>query len=113
VTTPTTIQLDDAIRAAAEPTVLADVRAALADSPSTAGPRHLITAASARAIAFWWQSPGAVGHVLASFASGVAVQRADLLEDIARSRGTDGVTEGQLGELDALAAFVEEYAVIA
>jgi hypothetical protein len=36
----------------------------------------------ARTIASWWQSPGRIGHVLASFASGAAVDALELLRDV-------------------------------
>lgn len=76
-----------------------------------AGPlaeRREIEPATARAIASWWQSSGTVGHVLASFASGVAVDRTALLDDIAASR--HGMTSAaEHAELDVLATFVINY----
>lgn len=43
---------------------------------------------AARTIASWWQSSGAVGSVLASLASGCAVSRDELIEDIAMTGRT-------------------------
>jgi hypothetical protein len=42
----------------------------------------------AAAIAAGYQSPGTVGHVLASLASGVTVEHTDLLDDIAATYRT-------------------------
>ena len=41
---------------------------------------------AALTVASWWQSPGTVGHVLASLASGRSVQVGALLDDIAATR---------------------------
>lgn len=53
------------------------------------GPVHLrreITDETAVSIAAWYQSPGTVGHVLASLASHMPVDVEALLDDIARTR---------------------------
>lgn len=102
------IQLPDEARADTSEEVYADIEAVLAqDCPHEQ--RREITPSSARSVAFWWQSPGRVGHVLASFASGVAVSREELLADIERSRDTIDVTSDQLRELDCLSTFVLNY----
>jgi hypothetical protein len=36
-------------------------------------------------VASWYQSPGTVGHVLASLASGQPVERAELFDDLSRT----------------------------
>lgn len=102
------IQLPDEARSVSTEEVLEDIHAVLVQ----VGPyeqRREITPASARSIAFWWQSPGGTGHLLASFASGVAVDRSELLADIERSRDTLDVTAEQLLELDVLSTFVLNY----
>lgn len=102
------IQLPDAARSDSTEEVLEDIRTVLAqDGPYEQ--RREISPASARSIAFWWQSPGETGHLLASFASGVAVDRSELLADIERSRDTIDVTAEQLRELDVLSTFVLNY----
>lgn len=63
-----------------------------------------ISDAAAVTIAAWWQSPGSIGHVLASFASGCEIDRADLAEDIAR---TEREIEQPTAELDALSAWLD------
>jgi len=44
--------------------------------------------AAAKTIAAWWQSPGTIGSQLAALASGCAVDRDALCEDIAASGRT-------------------------
>lgn len=52
--------------------------------------REEIPAPVAVTIASWWQSSGAVGSVLAAFASGCEVTRLSLLEDIHQTRLANG-----------------------
>lgn len=63
-------------------------------------------------IAAWWQSPGGVGHVLASFASGVAVERGDLADDIERTlffaSESPAYEDTDLSELVALQAWAQD-----
>lgn len=63
----------------------------------------VISDESAVAIASWWQSPGRVGNVLASFASGVAVDRGDLLNDVWDTMRDTGLFQR---DLDALHMWV-------
>lgn len=69
---------------------------------------------TARTIASWYQSPGSVGHVLASLASGHRVIVDDLLDDIAATRRefprdyADGSVSHWLA-LDMLATFAANY----
>lgn len=44
-----------------------------------------ITDRCAATIASWWQSPGSTGRFLAALASGMRVNRSDLLTDIHRT----------------------------
>jgi hypothetical protein len=67
-----------------------------------AGPVREIHDSTALAIASWWQSPGAIGHVLASLASGMTVDVAELLDDIAATR-EEARRTGTLSQLDATA----------
>jgi hypothetical protein len=65
-------------------------------------------------IAAMWQSPGTVGHVLAGFASGAPVDREELLDDIYRTRKTEGYFTGGMSAadkdaLDCLSTFVIHY----
>lgn len=69
----------------------------------------LITPATAGTIASWWQSPGGIGSVLAGFASGAAVKRAELLDDIHATRQADKPTGDDVTALEMLAKFVSEY----
>lgn len=65
-----------------------------------------IEPAAALAIAAAWQSPGTVGHVLASFASGAPVSVSDLLRDIYLTRLDVGYVSPRQGvALDMLATF--------
>lgn len=62
-------------------------------------------------IASWWQSPGSIGHVLAAFASGAAVSKSDLLDDIAATRNAHGyhtfdMLPSDKRALDCLGTFV-------
>lgn len=59
-------------------------------------------------VASWYQSPGAIGHVLASFASGAAVDRTELLDDISATVRSDLGGEWPL-ELECLSTFVINY----
>lgn len=63
---------------------------------------------TARVIATWWQSPGAIGHVLAGFGSGVAVDRNELLRDVAATK-QEATAEHDCSELDYLESFVNTY----
>lgn len=72
------------------------------------GPNTAVTIAS------WWQSPRAIGHVLAVFAGGQTVDRSELLDDIARTRSVEGYTDGRMAlrdkvAIDMLATFVINY----
>ena len=69
---------------------------------------------TALTIASWWQSSGPVGSVLASFASGAEVDRAELLEDIHKLRLADGYFNGTMEQadkiaLDMLSTFIIRY----
>lgn len=68
-----------------------------------------INPSTAVTIASWWQSSGRVGSVLAAFASGSAVDRDALLDDIHRTRVTNIINEGDALQLDCLATFVINY----
>lgn len=73
-----------------------------------------LTRGSAVNIAAWWQSPGAIGHVLAQFASGLPTDRAELLDDIHATRTAGGYFNGTMAErdknaLDCLSTFVIHY----
>jgi hypothetical protein len=57
------------------------------------------------AIASWYQSPGAIGSVLAAFASGTEVNRTELLDDISRTVSSDYSGEWPV-ELELLSTFV-------
>ena len=85
--------------------VNADVRAVITSDMNT-----LLLPSSARTIASWWQSPGSVGHVLASFASGMEVSREELLTDIRKSIAEVG-TDVYNGELYALRDFVRRWRI--
>jgi hypothetical protein len=56
-------------------------------------------------IASMWQSPGTVGHVLASFASRRPVSLSDLLEDIRMTRATERMPADDEKALDMLATY--------
>lgn len=65
-------------------------------------------------IAALWQSSGSVGHVLAGFASGGAVDRDELLDDIYRTRLHHGYYTREMDArdrdaLDCLSTFVLNY----
>lgn len=68
----------------------------------------VIPAGAARAIAAAWQSPGTAGHVLASLASGRAVELEELRDDIDRTRATETLSVIGARELDALEAWAGE-----
>ncbi len=70
--------------------------------------RKELTPQTARVLATWWQSPGRVGHVLAGFGTGVAVDRDELLADIAATK-PEASTEHDRDALDYLASFVSTY----
>lgn len=57
---------------------------------------------AARTIAAWYQSPGRVGHVLATLASGLPVTWADLRADIAATMRTFDPDSRNVVELRAL-----------
>jgi hypothetical protein len=60
----------------------------------------------ARRIAIQWQSPGSIGHVLASFASGLKVSRWRLIDDIAQTqRHSPGMSLDDWADLDRLTAW--------
>lgn len=103
----TIIQLSD-VPAASESETMADVAAVIAQNGPPRFDRE-IAPESARAIAYWWQSPGSVGHVLASFASGYPVDHEELLTDIHRSR-LEASSGPDKQALDCLATFVSEMA---
>lgn len=69
-----TIQTTEPILSTAD--AMDDMNAVLAGHASE------VSDATARTIASWWQSPGAVGCILAALASGRPVERGDLLDDI-------------------------------
>lgn len=65
-------------------------------------------------IASWWQSSGAIGRVLAGFASGASVSKDDLLDDIAATRNAHGyhtldMLPPDRRALDCLSTFVINY----
>lgn len=73
-----------------------------------------ITSETAITIAQWWHSPGSIGHVLASFGSGMKVSREELLDDIHRTRMHDGYFTRAMDArdrdaLDCLSTFVINY----
>jgi hypothetical protein len=73
-----------------------------------------IPEATAVTIASWWQSPGNIGCVLASFASGAEVNRTALLDDIHSTRRQEGYYSGTMSDedklaLDMLATFIINY----
>jgi hypothetical protein len=58
---------------------------------------------TARRIAAWYQSPGAIGHTLAAFASGSPVAATDAMTDIAKTKDQFGSSDADIhAELDAL-----------
>lgn len=79
------------------------------------GSRVLLSVPAALAVASWWQSPGRLGGVLASLASGLSVDLDDLLADVeltaraylSESRPSDA-NDREL--LDLLAAWAREMA---
>lgn len=88
---------------------MADVRAVLSQTADLQDCRE-IEPATAVTIASWWQSSGRIGSVLAGFASGAAVERTELLDDISRSRATAGyIRDDDSRALDCLATFVINY----
>ncbi len=82
----------------------ADVARVIAGEVTVASEDREITDAVAVTIAAWWQASAGIGQVLASFASGCAVSREELLEDIARTRIVEGyhTAEMNLSDRDAL-----------
>lgn len=97
-----------AVPAANESDAYADVAAVIGQTGPLATRRE-IEPETARAIASWWQSPGAVGHVLASFASAMPVDHEELLADIAASRSeTYSIADQQA--FDCLSTFVIDLA---
>jgi hypothetical protein len=56
-------------------------------------------------IASWWQSPGTIGHVFASFASGQPVEYDDLAEDIYRTQLSSSLTLRDRQGLDCLSTW--------
>ena len=59
----------------------------------------------ARLIAAGWQSPGTIGHTLASLASGVPVDRDALTQDIDNTLRQDNPTGMERDELVSLRAW--------
>jgi hypothetical protein len=80
---------------------LADLQEALEQTGPLASRREILPA-TAVTIASWWQSAGNVGRHLAAFASGSAVDRTALLDDIAATRRIHGRNDA----LDCLATFI-------
>ncbi len=80
---------------------------------TAAGEYNFISDATARTIASWWQSPGCIGRELASLASGVPVDLADLLADIeATVREKDQSITAWENEHDAEALYqLREWAI--
>lgn len=77
------------------------VRRVMADEPLTDG--------DALAIASWYQAPRGTGETLASFASGCAVDDADLLNDIAATLEQPFEDDADRDELYHLVAWVRRY----
>ncbi len=96
--------------AAPEREARADVRSVDAQSAESIIDNREIQPETALAIASWWQSSGTVGSVLAGFASGAAVERRALLDDITRTRATAGyIAPHDQIALDCLCTFVIHY----
>lgn len=99
-----TIQVSTVTESASEQEAYADVAAVIAQEGPLTEARE-IRQQTARAIAQWWQSPGNVGHMLASFASGCVVDKRKLLDDIHLTR-REARTQRDKDALDCLATFV-------
>lgn len=68
--------------------------------------------AAAVTIAAWWQSPGSIGHVLATFASGLPVTSDDLIGDIVATMANDHPGEREAACLDALASYAMTHGTV-
>ncbi|MCV7247727.1 hypothetical protein H7J07_05740 [Mycobacterium koreense] len=105
--------MNDTVRVSVPRPIEVDEAAAHRDIDSSIAAGREISPETAVAVASWWQSPGPIGAVLASFASGMEVSRDALLADIAGSRRVRchnaGMAEHEHRELDALAEFVRRH----
>lgn len=94
--------------------VYADVATVIAQDMENMSETMEIADETAITIAQWWHSPGAIGHVLASFGSGMEVSREELLDDIHRTRLTCGYFSREMegrdrDALDCLSTFIIGY----